>query len=131
MNNLLPPAMNNLQLFANQQPQGPVFTDAEKDILGPIVMNQYTNMTPVQKSNMDNPVWYTIVNGYPDIRIARRPSGNGSKNIVIRRQIADNYVGPYDILFNIPLEQRAQRRSRGGKKSKRKKSRKLRKSRRR
>jgi hypothetical protein len=115
----------------NQAP-APVFTDVEKDQLRPIVIEQYRNMTPEQQQNMTNQ-WHTRVTGYPGIRMSRKLSGDKiSYNIVIRPQVADNYVGPFDVLFNtdnIPQQTR-----RGGKKSRRnrrpRKSRKSRRSRR-
>jgi hypothetical protein len=123
--------MNFLQ--ANQPPT-PVFTNAELDELRPIVIDQYLNMTPTQQSNMDGQ-WHTRVINNPGIRISRRPgreTGNNalSKNIVIRRQVTDNYVGPYDVIFNTDdLPKAPYQDAQGGKKSRRNK-RKSRKSRR-
>lgn len=118
--------------FQPVPPQIPRLTNSEIDELRPIVIEQYLNMTPYQK-NMDGH-WHTRVNGHNDIRMSRRPgkeTGNNglSKNIVIRRQLVDNYVGPYDVVFNTDdLPQQPYQDAQGGKKSRRirKKSRKTR-----
>ena len=82
------------------QPQAPVFTDAEKDQLMPIVMDQYRNMTPQEQNNMTGQ-WNIRIRDFPGIRISRKLSEDKiSYNIVARPQVADNYVGPFDVLFN-------------------------------
>jgi hypothetical protein len=107
--------------FPPVPPQIPRLTNAEIDELTPIVIEQYLNMTPYQK-NMDGH-WHTRVNGHNDIRMSRRPgkkTGNNglSKNIVIRRQMVDNYVGPFDVVFNTDdLPQQPYQDAQGGKKS--------------
>ena len=103
--------------FLQAQPQAPLFTDAEKDILRPIVVDQYRNMDYDQKNNLTNQ-WTSInidnVPGFQNIWISRKSSGYPDYNVVIKRRQNDR---TYDVLFNtidIPQETR-----RGGKKSRR------------
>jgi hypothetical protein len=105
--------MNQQQ--AQQQP-APVFTDAEKDQLRPIVIEQYRNMTQQQQNDITGK-WRNIdVPNFQNIWISRRPFGGYPNfDIVIRRQAGN---GPWDVLFNtndIPQPMR-----RGGKRSRRK-----------
>jgi hypothetical protein len=125
----LPPPMN-VPMPAGWQPIVPAvapLTHAELDQLKPIVMNQYINMTPDQQNNMENQ-WNIAVIGYPNMRISSKPSGDGgiTKNIAIRRQIANNRFSPSVLLFNtrdivkpdLPVQEPL-----GGRKSRRRKSR--------
>ena len=134
------PAPMNVPMPAGWNPIVPAvapLTHAELYQLRPIVMNQYKNMTPDQQNNMENQ-WNNVVNRFPQIRMSRRPSGDGgiTKDIVIRRQIADNRFSPPFVVFNtdeivkpdLPVQEAL-----GGRKSRRirrRKSRKGRKSRR-
>lgn len=106
-------------------PEPPLFTDAEKDMLRPIIVNAYRNMNLEQQRNLNNQ-WANIninINNVPNIQnilIKRFPSGYPDYNIVIKRP-GDMRS---DVLFNtIDIPQQTRR---GGKKSRRirKKSRK-------
>jgi hypothetical protein len=128
MYQLLPPAVAQEPAFWNPLPPAVApLTNAELEQLKPIVITQYRNMTLNQKINM-NGNWNTAVNGYPEMRISGRPSGDGglSKNIEIRRQIGNNRFSRSVVLFNtddLAQPELPYQEALGGKKSRRKKSR--------
>jgi hypothetical protein len=109
--------------FFQQMNQQPVFTDAEKEQLRPIVIEQYRNMTQQQQIDLTGQWRNIIIPNFQNIWISRRPTGYPNYDIVIRRQATN---GPWDVLVNtIDIPQSTRR---GGKRSRRNKR--LRKSRR-